>query len=67
VTLQPDTSELQQFRSSREIPVGFARVDVPKIGRQHGQPGFSVSAIAIGVKKRADGEAVPVIPPAELN
>jgi len=61
MALEPLTSQSQQFGSGGEVPVCLARVDMAEIGRQQGQPCRWITAIAISVKKSADGERVPTM------
>ena len=55
--LEPAGGQGEQLGDRLQVPVGRLRVDVTEPGRQHRQPGLDITAVAVEVQQRGDGEA----------
>jgi hypothetical protein len=56
-----------QLWEGAEIPIGITDVNMPEVGRQGEETRFYLEPTAVPVQQGLDGEAMTVIPLAELS
>ena len=59
-------SMAHQLWEGAEIPIGITDVDMPEVGRQGGETRFYFEPTAVPIQQGLHGEAMPIIPSAEL-
>src|SRR5207253_9103063 len=59
--LETASGQTQQLRGAREIPVSGAWLHMAQVGRQRGQTGLNILAVAVPVDQRVHRERVAQI------